>query len=298
MKLGLIKKSMICLLSLSFALTLASCGKTSNEKITSTTNVFTNKDILAYAKKYRYQKEEKEVNLREFDEEAYTISWNYENYALLFNNSTSVYYLYIKATNQLVSLENTDSEYISNISVESQVGSRYGYYVISYSNGEKMVIDFNGNKIIPRGTITNLTFNRYGNTSSNKKGEALFYDVIDYRESSNDKKDIYKISAKMNEYDEITDYTRDLLTSSDEIDYSAFAGQNDTYALKSYDLSIDGSSIIVKDLKGNLKSTFAFDINCSFYALDDKIFYQTEQNVTANDDYTFTANGYYYLLKT
>ena len=74
MKLGLIKKSMICLLSLSFALTLASCGKTSNEKITSTTNVFTNKDILAYAKKYRYQKEEKEVNLREFDEEAYTIS--------------------------------------------------------------------------------------------------------------------------------------------------------------------------------------------------------------------------------
>ena len=107
MKLGLIKKSMICLLSLSFAFTLAACSKTSSEKITSTTNVFANKDIQAYAKKYKHQKENKEVTLREIDYEAYDVTWNYEKYALIINNSTSVYFLYIKATNQLISLENS-----------------------------------------------------------------------------------------------------------------------------------------------------------------------------------------------
>ena len=50
MKLGLIRKSLVCVLSITFGLTLASCKMDSKEATVSTTNVFKNADVLAYAK--------------------------------------------------------------------------------------------------------------------------------------------------------------------------------------------------------------------------------------------------------
>ncbi|MCR5308333.1 MAG: hypothetical protein K6E24_05005, partial [bacterium] len=87
---------------------------------------------------------------------------------------------------------------------------------------------------------------------------------------------------------------------SDEIDYSIFNknGIKENMPVKNYNIYGNGTSLIVKDLKDNIKSTFTVPQNAEFYFLDGKMFCQTVEQVSINDEYTYTENSNYYLLET
>ena len=130
MKLGLIKKSMITVLSLSFIATLAACKKSNIEKTSSSTNIFKNSEILAFAKKQTKAKSEnKKVEIVEADLDKYTVNRSYA-YTLLRDNTTYKYSLYGKYSNKIIDLNNDDSEYVSNVAVQKDDYNGFGYYEV------------------------------------------------------------------------------------------------------------------------------------------------------------------------
>ena len=165
MKMGLIKKSFICVLSLSFITLLVACNK-NKDGVVSKTNVFAKKDVLAYAKKNKEEKDNGNVEIAVFDTNDYTVSFEDSLYALVCDN-TSKYYLYLKCNNKLVDLKNDTTEYIVEINKKLTYGSNYGYYEISYSNGDYMIIDYDGEVVATKSGINNFTYQRFSNNLNN-----------------------------------------------------------------------------------------------------------------------------------
>ena len=300
MKLGLIKKSMITVLSLSFIATLAACKKSNIEKTSSSTNIFKNSEILAFAKKQTKAKSEnKKVEIVEADLDKYTVNRNY-TYTLLRDNTTYKYSLYGKYSNKIIDLNNDDSEYVSNVSVQKDDYDGFGYYEVRYSTGNRAVLAYDGTVIVSKGSNSSITYDRISNIDYDTKGEATFYDIISYNDGENNIKNVYKIDATFEEDRVVKEYTITKLSSSDEIDYSIFNknGINENMPVKNYNIYGNGTALIVKDLKDNIKSTFTVPQNAEFYFLNGKMFCQTVEQVSINDEYTYTENSKYYLLET
>lgn len=297
MKRNLIKKSLLCVLSLSFCALLASCKKVSgSEKSVSKTNVFANSDVLAYAKKnkdnstYAYK-----TKIFELDTKKYNVDENTYSYVLVYDNDTSKPFLYLRNTGEIIDIDN-NGEYIDDIYTMGEIDC-YGYIVITYDNDEKTIIDYNGNTIIEKKEIYSIDTNRLYNNNVGNEKEFKFYDLLSYTEEGNSKTDIFEIKTKIVNGGLSTEFERKAITS-DEIDYSIIDRDEDYMPLKNLEVYSLGSSFIVKDLKGNLKATFSTGLSQHFIVLDDKIVYQTTETVTINDSYTYNDGGQYYVLRT
>lgn len=297
MKRNLIKKSLLCVLSLSFCALLASCKKvSSSEKSVSKTNVFANSDVLAYAKKNKGNNAfAHKTKIFELDTKKYNVDENTDNYVLLYDNDTSKPYLYLRNTGEIIDIDN-NGEYIDYIYTIGEM-DRYGYIVIEYYNDEKTIIDYNGNTIIEKKEIYSIDTDRLYNNNVGYEKEFKFYDLLSYTEEGNPKTDIFEIKAKIVNGGLSTEFERKAITS-DEIDYSIIDRDEDYMPLKNLEVYSLGSSFIVKDLKGNLKATFSTGLSQHFIILDDKIVYQTTETVTINDSYTYNDGGQYYVLRT
>ena len=109
MKISLIKKATICALSISCLAALASCSG-------STTKVFANKDIQAYAKKYDINYDVKDVKLYEYkDSEEILVSTNFR-YALLKNKTTNKYRLFMRYADKFFNIPTDEGEKVTSIS--------------------------------------------------------------------------------------------------------------------------------------------------------------------------------------
>lgn len=300
MKRNIMKKTMLCALSLSFALLLASCKKATNEQSVSKTNIFANKDILAYAKKESEKGNNKKQVYQAIDSSKYNVISNNSTYALLKDVDTDENYLFICANNNIVDLKNGSSDSVDDVTAYDTIDDVYGYFNIDYDSGDQMVIDYKGEVIVEKGEYNDISFNRLISESIND-GPITFYDIITCKKTSDDVTTlIYKIDATIENGYISSDFTRTKVESADDIDYSVCDKtiNNSSMPLKEYDITYINKSIIVKDLKGNLKSSLTLDISSSPIALDDKLMYQTKETVTINDDYTYFDGTSYVLLKT
>lgn len=300
MKRNIMKKTMLCALSLSFALLLASCKKATNEQSVSKTNIFANKDILAYAKKESEKGNNKKQVYQAIDSSKYNVISNNSTYALLKDVDTDENYLFICANNNIVDLKNGSSDSVDDVTAYDTIDDVYGYFNIDYDSGNQMVIDYKGEVIVEKGEYNDISFNRLISESIND-GPITFYDIITCEKTSDNVTTIiYKIDATIENGYISSEFTRTKVESADDIDYSVCDKTiNDSLMpLKEYDITYINKSIIVKDLKGNLKSSLTLDISSSPIALDDKLMYQTKETVTINDDYTYFDGTSYVLLKT
>ena len=164
MKLGLFKKSLVCVLTATFALTLASCKFASSEEASvSKTNVFKNSDVLAYAKINKKQVDKYNTEITTVDANKYGVYSNYTSFAILREkDNTTKYSMYIKASNKLVDLHNevgTESFYSAGST--DNIGNKYGYITIMYSSTYKQeIFGFDGELIVPKGNIQNFNVRR------------------------------------------------------------------------------------------------------------------------------------------
>ena len=300
MKRNIMKKTMLCALSLSFALLLASCKKATNEQSVSKTNIFANKDVLAYAKKESEKANNKKQVYQVIDSSKYNVISNNSTYALLEDVDTEENYLFICANNNIVDLKNGSSDSVDDVTAYDTIDDIYGYFNIDYDSGDQMVIDYKGDVIVEKGEYYDIYFNRLISESYND-GPITFYDIITCKKTSdNVTKIIYKIDATIKNGVISSDFTRTKVESADDIDYSVCDKtiDNSSMSLKEYDITYINKSIIVKDLKGNIKSSLTLEISTSPIALDDKLIYQTKETVTINDDYTYFDGTSYVSLKT
>ena len=292
MKKGLIKKSLICCLSLSFSLFLASCtNASSGEKTSSTTNIFKDSDVLAYAKKYRTQKEKGKLCYNEVDLTTYNVATNTKNYGIEEDTLLTHYNLYLnkyRAYMQFI-LEYGDS--ISYVNTHATMGDYYGYIAIHFTSGDIQVVTFDGKVLVSKQQASNFDVQRIAGSDYSKDGKYTFYDILSYNDGTTDVTKIYQIEGTFADGKMTPDYTRTELNSSSGIDYSVLDDRNNYMPLKNYDLYFLDNSVAVKDIKGNLKSTFNLDLSNDFIALDDKLIYQTTEAVTINDNYTYSNNG-------
>lgn len=300
MRLGLIKKSMVCILSLSFCAVLASCGNNLKVEKTSTKTIFNNADIQAYAKKYASEKTETPiVSFHDYKQADYTVISKY-NIALLKNGETGKYQLYIRSNDKFIDLAVDESETITDVVVLNQTYTRFGYVKISYSTNKIMVIDFNGDVVIDKteGQVSlNTNFRTY-NVLYRFTGTIKFYDLFTITTTSGTTNVYYDVALTFND-GLISYYSLTKLDDESKIDYSRVVEDKDYTSLKEYNLYYSGSTLYAKDLKGNLTANTTLYANPStYYALDDNFIYQTRTIVTGLDDYTYYEDGNFYILRT
>ena len=297
MKRNLIKKSLLCVLSLSFCALLASCKKTSNsEKSVSKKNVFADSDVLAYAKKNKgSNKSDFKTVWTEVDTKKYDIDINNEDYAIIYDNDTADPSIYLKSSGKTININN-DDVFLNGIETIDKTGN-YGYLAIKYANGDVTVIDYNGNIVIEKKQAQSFSFKRLIKSKYYLDDKVKFYDLIYYYEDGEYKSNIYEVEAEVINGAISTVFERKAITI-DEIDYSILDKEDDYMPLKNFDVYSIDSSFVVKDLKGNLKATFTTDLSQDYIVLDDKIIYQTTETVTINDNYTFNDDNKYYVLRT
>lgn len=300
MKYGLIKKSIICVLSLSCLATLASCGIGG-----SSTKVFANKDIQAYAKKNDITNEIGDIELKEIKLNDYTIVENKFAYTLVRHQTTDKYKLFIRYSNVTYDIPTDEDEYIvtDGISNLSDLDNSYGYYVISFNTNKKMLIDYNGNVLVNKDKYNSITFvstsDRIMNYESQYTGKKKFYDFIHVTDIDGTKTKIFEINANYKK-GLITDFTRNELYSEADVDYSIIDLDESAHtSLKKYNFYTTTNAFYVKDLKGNLvnSASLSFD-DIKYYVLDDKLFYQTYKTVDINDKYTYYNGSDFYQLET
>lgn len=296
MKISLIKKATICALSISCLAALASCGIGS-----STTKVFANKDIQAYAKKYDINYDVKDVKLYEYkDSEKTNVSSSF-TYTLLQDKSTKKYQLYMKYSNRIYDVPTDTDEEVINVQSTSDIENSYGYFIITFDSGKKMAIDYKGQTIVEKQEAYSIQINSNGRLIDYEKyytGNKTFYDFVTIEKATENIKEIYEVKATF-EKGLITDFLRTKISNLNTIDYEPIEN-DETYSarLKKYDFYITNDSAYVKDLNGKLVSSFAINKPTKYYVLDDTLFYQTTKTVTINDDYTYKNGNYFYALKT
>lgn len=299
MKYGLIKKSAICVLSLSCLATLASCSFGG-----SSVKVFANKDIQAYAKKNDITNEIGNIELKNIDLNEYDIVENKFSYSLVQNKTTDKYQLYMRYANKVYDIPTEEGEYIpyDGITALTDLENSYGYFCISFSTGKKMVIDYKGDALMEKGEYVNINFaggtDRIIDYEALYTGEKKFYDVFTVETSEETKKRIFEVIATFNK-GSITDFTRKEISDLNEIDYSQINMNNTITAnLKKYDFYKTADAFYVKDLKGKLVSNISLSTTSTYYVLDDKLFYQTSKTVTIDDNYTYYDGTAFYQLET
>ena len=144
MKFGLIKKSFICALSISCFTMITACSN-------STTKVFANKDIQAYAKKYDINYDNvKDITLYEYKESEKTSKGDSFTYTLLQDKTSKKYQLYMKYANRIYDVPTDEDETVTNVKSTTDLYNSYGYFIISFSTGKKMAIDYKGQTIVEK----------------------------------------------------------------------------------------------------------------------------------------------------
>ena len=298
MRVGLIKKSLICVLSLSFCALLASCKKVGSNQSVSKKNVFAQKDILAYAKKNKLTMDEfasptvTDINVTS----KYSVQGSLDGALLLLDRDSSATKLYTRKSNQIIDLSSDTFTSISGVYVDG-VYFDYDLYSVQ-STTEKILVDNFGNKIISGKYFTNLSVKRIINTTVD--GDNTFYEIITYYVDSEAYKEIYKVEANIKGGTIISSPTRTKIESADEIDYSAmsYSNNNDTLSLKEYDVVMSNGAIYVYNLSGKIVSTFDASGFTTGVVLDDKIFFQTTTSVNRDQNYTYNVDDEFYYLQT
>ncbi|MBP5445533.1 MAG: hypothetical protein J6Y28_05095 [Acholeplasmatales bacterium] len=309
MKRSLIKKSLACILSLSFCAILASCTKKTDNGSTNSTNIYTNKDIQAYAKRNANTNlTYPEVVLHDVLNNG-EISIGYKNnyYALITDSANGKYSMYLKNLGATIDIPTDESERVSNISPIGFINN-YGYILIYFNTGKKMVIDTFGNTVIEKMEassisldVTDRIINDY---SSRTVGDVLFYDFFFVTTTEGQELYIFDTTIELKKgLITKTVKNREKLADDDDIDYSR-GGVNSkalkVTPVKDYNVYYGDDSVIVRDLDNKVISTLSFDDEDleETFALDDRVFFQTEKAVTINDDYTYSDGTNYYLLKS
>lgn len=300
MKKTLIKKTVICALTISCLATLASCKMGSSR----TTNVFANKDIQAYAKKNDITYDNvKDIQLTEVNTSEKTFVYNEFNYSLVKDKTTSKYQLYMRYANKVFDIPTDEDELVTDINANNDLENSFGYFIISFDSGKKMAIDYNGDVVVAKQEYYSVKIDshrRLMNYEPLFTGEKTIYDFVEIKEESTSDtvEIIYEIKAQF-EKGLVKSFTRKTVTN-DEIDYSIVKDYDTVdVKLKNYDFYTDSDAIYVKDLNGKLVSNFAFDFSAvTYYVLDDTMIYQAIKQVTRNDSYTFMINDDCYQLKT
>ncbi|MCR5461874.1 MAG: hypothetical protein K6E87_02285 [bacterium] len=299
MKKGLIKKSMICALTISCFATLTACGMGSS----STSKVFANKDIQAYAKKKDITYDNvKDIKLTEIKTSEKTLE-NKFSYSLVQDKTTKKYQLYMRYSDKVYDIPTDEDEEVTAINANNDLENSFGYFIISFDSGKKMAIDYNGDVVINKNKYYSVEIDshkRLINYEAMYTGEKTFYDLVYYKEESTSEnlEIIFEVKAQF-EKGLIKSFERRIINRN-EIDYSVVK-DNDTVdnKLKKYDFYIDSDAVYVKDLDGKLVSNFAFDFSdVKYYVLDDTMFYQKIKSVTRNDKYTYKSDNYFYQLNT
>ena len=319
MKLGLIKKSMICVLAASFSLVLASCAlkpasKKNNSDITNTTNVFSKKDILAYAKKEIGSKPTyKEIELVKLDQDKYYVDSNDYGYDCGYykDYDTEKWYLYSQITGKTYEIPTESGEEIEFVSETGDLGSSfnptYGYFYIGFDSGKQMLIDYNGDVVVAKDEISGIQVNaissRLIKDDYDYVGDLTFYDFISIRHGSDYTYETYKIDAKIAKGMVVTEFTRTKLAADEEVDYDNYDLNNisHVYKLENYDLYFEGSYYYLSDLDGKIinSGNLSLPTNTRWFTLGDKLFYQTTTTVTDRaDEYTYEDSGSFYKLDT
>ncbi len=299
MRLGLIKKSMVCILSLSFCAVLASCGNSMKVEKTSTKTIFNNADIQAYAKKNVVTKKYGEIELHQFKQTDYTI-YSLKMSALLKNATSGAYQLYIRYNNKYIDLAVDESESIISIKELGVLTNSFGYIQISYSTGKTKVVDFDGNTVVEKTNGTVTFNNNYRNYyfPYHYTGTYNFYDLFQVTTTDETTNIYYKVDLTFKE-GIITNYVLTKLEDDSEIDYSRIVSYEEYEAVKEYDCYFGGRTFYAKDLKGNITANATIYASTSiYYFLDDTLFYQTITTVSSLEDYTYYEDGDYYVLKT
>ena len=299
MKKGLIKKTVICALTISCLATLAACGNGS-----STTKVFANKDIQAYAKKNDITYDNvKDIKLKEIKTSEKTIADTAFSYTLVRDKETLKYQLYMRYSDKVFDIPTDEGETVSDVNSNNDLENSYGYFIISFSSGKKMAVDYNGDVVVEKKEYYSLAIDshkRLMNYEPLYTGEKVFYDFIDTKEESTSDtvETILEVKAQF-EKGLIKSFTRQTV-EKDKIDYSSVVEDYTTYnvKLKNYDFYKDDKSVYIKDLDGKLVSNFAFDFSSvTYFALDDTMFYQTYKTVTKNDKYSFMMGDQFFQVK-
>ena len=125
MKLGLIKKSIICVLSLSFCTVLASCAVV-NKSDAKSKSIFNNADIQAYAKKNTYIKESKTIEAFEVSTADYTLESNGSNLSILQNKETGAYRIYSRYASVIFDVATEGTEEVTSASLTGVVERGFG----------------------------------------------------------------------------------------------------------------------------------------------------------------------------
>lgn len=295
MRLNLIKKATICALSISCLAALASCSGGS------TTKVFANKDIQAYAKKYDITYDVNDVRLYEYKDSEETLVRTNFRYALLKNNTSGKYRLFMRYADKFFDIPTDEGEEVTNISEPNDLENSYGYFIIIFDSGKKMAIDYKGQTIVEKQNAYSVQINSNGRLIDYERyytGNKTFYDFVTIETADEDINEIYEVKAVF-EKGLITDFVRTKVTNINTIDYAPVEdSQTYTSRLKKYDFYLQNESAYVKDINGKLVSSFAINKPTTYYVLDDTLFYQTTKTVTINDSYTFKSGNSFYDLKT
>ena len=296
MKMGLIKKSFICALSISCFAMISACSN-------STTKVFANKDIQAYAKKNDIENQVSGFEYKEIKDSEKTIVTNSFSFSLLKDKTTLKYQLYMRYPNIIFDIPTDEDESVDNVKENNDLENSYGYYVISFSTGKKMAIDYKGDVVISKMEADSMEINPNTNRLINYEplytGEKTFYDFAFITKDDVTTEEVYEVRATFKN-GTITDFERKKITK-DEIDYSIINNKTNATAinLKKYSIYSDSGSIYVKDINNKLVSSFYMgSLSYTYFAMDDRLFYQTSKTVTINDDYTYMHEDEFYQVKT
>ena len=169
MKIGLFKKSLACVLSVSFLLTLASCslGSSSSDNGKGE-NIFKNKDIQAYAKRNAYTPTDySEVELKEIDTKNEIIAERAFSYTLFKGvTDSNKYRLSIRYTNVSVNITVDSGEAITKVTPADDWNNSFGYFIVNYSTGKKAVYDYKGIEVVTKREATEISVNHV--TSNNQ----------------------------------------------------------------------------------------------------------------------------------
>ena len=302
MKLGLIKKSLICVLSISFCALLASC-KNGSEQSVSKKNVFAQKDILAYAKKNSMKEKESEYvspEVVDIDYSKYSVISRISYATLLRDNASDASKLYTKKANKIMDISDS-SNIATNINQVYISGEKLDYeiYSIRVTSGYTLV-DSYGNIIIKEQAYNNLNIERIVDADALIDGENKFYEKVSYYIGTDSYIDLYRVEATFKNGKIVSAPARTKIESSADIDYSAinYEGNEQKISLKEYDVVIGDSAFYVSDLSGKMVSSFSATNFSSGLILDDKLLFQTTTPVTRNDNYTYSLSGSYYFLQT
>lgn len=303
MRLGLIKKSLICVLSLSFCALLASCSKGAIEQSVSKSNVFAQKDILAYAKKNKVVTEEEFVlpEVKYVDYGVYSLEdYVSDEASLIAGIGTNDSKIYTKKANETF-VVNDGTLQATRISKVSITGLDLDYAIYNIGLGSvNTVMDCYGNKIIEEKAFTNLSISRIIDSKAINDGDNSFYEVVSYYIDYVPYKDVYRIDAKLKNGKIVSAPTRAKIENSSDLDYAIidYSGGKTTLSVKDYDVTMNNGSVYVTNTNGKVVSSFQMNQINGGLLLDDVLFYQTTTQVTRNENYTYSEGSNFYLLQT